>query len=70
MSRSESRQRTVLVGVRFTPGEYAWLAGAASERGLTVQDLLREPWDGARMLPAGTALPTVDDGNNDLGGTP
>jgi hypothetical protein len=39
--KSEARRATKLVGVRFTPDEYAWLAEVAEANGKSVPEMLR-----------------------------
>lgn len=39
--KSETRRRTVLVGVRFTPEEHASMKAYAAERHLSLPELMR-----------------------------
>jgi len=75
MSRSESRQRTELVGVRLTPEELDLATERAVKAGLTIPEYLREllaagtgPRTGINPLPPiGPAQPLVESWMSALG---
>lgn len=50
--RSESRQRTEMVGVRFTADEKAALTTAAKARGMSLPDYLRLCFEAAQLQEA------------------
>ncbi|MGO9986809.1 MAG: plasmid mobilization protein [Rhodomicrobium sp.] len=58
-SGSETRQRTVIVQIRFTPEERTLLDEAASRAGLTISSYARARLIG-RSLPRSVARPSID----------